>query len=289
MTHIFYTPTQLYRRLHLGNAGDTDVYLRAASGARDILDLGCGWGRTSLALAQQGYFVSAVDLEPEFLEELKLRAAQLNLTNNLQSFRQDIRHLLLDNPDGTRKTFDRILIPYNTLYALGGAEQVASCLRQVRLHLKPEGELWFDVYDMDEFHSTYDANDIDPDEDEPVASWDTPAGLVEVLERTEVNHLSKRLLVTYTALLSDKKHHGKSRRGQAKQLGELKLDHHYLLTDQLETLIEGVGLQVRGRFLGSELLVPFDNHPLPATQPELSDEEENGGPIFYVASFASPH
>lgn len=41
-----------------------------------ILDLGCGWGRTSLELARRGYAVAGFDLSPALIRLAKERAAQ---------------------------------------------------------------------------------------------------------------------------------------------------------------------------------------------------------------------
>ena len=40
-----------------------------------ILELGAGWGNTTIALAQMGYDVTAIDIEPNFVDLIRTRAA----------------------------------------------------------------------------------------------------------------------------------------------------------------------------------------------------------------------
>ena len=48
------------------------------SGA-SVLELGCGWGNTSLALAQMGYDVTVLDIEERFIDLVKTRADALGV------------------------------------------------------------------------------------------------------------------------------------------------------------------------------------------------------------------
>ena len=55
------------------------VHTLALSGGERILDLGCGYGRHALALAELGYDVVGVDITPEYIYEAKARAASRRL------------------------------------------------------------------------------------------------------------------------------------------------------------------------------------------------------------------
>jgi 2-polyprenyl-3-methyl-5-hydroxy-6-metoxy-1,4-benzoquinol methylase len=46
--------------------------------ARRILELGAGWGHTTIDMARCGYNVTALDIEPLFTELIKMNAARLN-------------------------------------------------------------------------------------------------------------------------------------------------------------------------------------------------------------------
>ena len=268
-----YTPNELYRRLHTGSQTDVEFYLRAVQDAVSVLECGCGWGRISLPLVQAGYAVTAVDLEGEFLEELGQTARRLSCAQGLTIHQQDITCLDLPLAAGQVQKFDRILIPYNTLYALGGAAKVLQCFQHVARHLKADGELWFDLYDMDTFHEQYDPTD-DVDDNEPVATWNHE-GEVEVFEHTVVLHDTKRLTVTYSARATS----------SHRALGQLTMFHDYLLSTEVEDLLTGAELELLGRY----------DHPLQegerlsSIQADMvgSNETETSGPVFYCVGLSN--
>lgn len=49
------------------------------NGSERILDLGCGFGRHSIALAQRGFDVVGVDITPEYIKDAKMSARNMNL------------------------------------------------------------------------------------------------------------------------------------------------------------------------------------------------------------------
>ena len=49
-----------------------------------ILEFGPGWGNTTLALAQMGYDVTAIDIEPNYVALIRSRAAKLGVSVNVQ-------------------------------------------------------------------------------------------------------------------------------------------------------------------------------------------------------------
>ena len=51
------------------------IHFLALSGKERILDLGCGYGRHALALAERGYDIVGVDITSEYIDEAKDRAA----------------------------------------------------------------------------------------------------------------------------------------------------------------------------------------------------------------------
>ncbi len=260
MSTLSYLPHELYRRLHLGNEGDITFYLRAMEGATSVLDLGCGWGRLSLPLSDAGYRVTAVDMQSEFLDELR-EAAQLKGFSHLKIQQQDIREL----PTTPEERYDRIFIPYNTLYALGGATGVESCLRAARSRLNPQGEIWFDAYAMDAFHESYDPKLDEFEDDDPVAQWTDGQARVLVFEHTEVQHEKQRLIVTYDALIAE----------NSSRVGELKMNHDYLLESQWLALLDGCELELAGRFFG---FTPGE---------DMGSMPDEDGPVVYVAQAKS--
>jgi len=63
----------------------------------NVLDLGCGSGRDTLFLAQQGFHVTAVDRSPEVIQQLQFTANQLAL-KNIRTICHSIDTLTLPDP-----------------------------------------------------------------------------------------------------------------------------------------------------------------------------------------------
>lgn len=57
---------------------------------RAALDAGCGKGRNSIYLAEQGTHVTALDFTPDAIEHLQTRATELDLTKNIRALVQDV-------------------------------------------------------------------------------------------------------------------------------------------------------------------------------------------------------
>ena len=109
------------------------------TGDEKILDLGCGFGRHSLALAQRGFNVTGVDITPAFISDAAENAAKLGLNANFIC--ADIRELnfknefdvvlnmadgaigYLENDDENLKIFDVIA----TALKVGGKSFIDIC------------------------------------------------------------------------------------------------------------------------------------------------------------------
>lgn len=213
---------EMYRRLHRGNPGDVGFYQRVAQQAHSVLELGSGWGRISLPLAAAGHEVVGLDDNIEFIASARRSARAIRATPSEDAtptpvfIEGDMRRFSLD------RTFDRVLIPYNALYALGGIQGVRACFRCVRQHLSEHGELWFDVYPIDRFHELATMDEVPPDEPEEVAVWDVAGQSATVYETTELSPDQQRLVVHYDAV-DPTGHH----------LGRHTSCHDYLLTEQI--------------------------------------------------------
>ena len=130
-------------------AGDSDKpfwqRLIAETGARRVLELGCGTGRLIGAVTDTlrnhggGVYVG-VDLSDGLLAAARPRAhAASDETVSARVERMDIRALRLP------ETFDLVIIPYNTLAYLHGRDDQLACLNGLRALLAPGGRLAFDV------------------------------------------------------------------------------------------------------------------------------------------------
>lgn len=105
-----------------------------ARGSR-VLELGCGTGRISQALATYGCLVTSLDLSPHMLAQ-----AQSPNSNNPSYVCMDMTRMAFNTQ------FDHVLIPYNTLNLLRDNAAISRCLQQAHDLLQPGGTLLFQLY-----------------------------------------------------------------------------------------------------------------------------------------------
>lgn len=122
---------------------------------RQLLDLGCGTGRVSLALAGPACRVTAVDLEPEIVRVVQGRAAQLHAPVDAQV--ADARDFRL----GCR--FDLVLAPMQLAQLLASADERVAMLSRMRDHLKEKGLAALALLDPEEEWETEAAEGPVPD------------------------------------------------------------------------------------------------------------------------------
>lgn len=222
-------PAELYAAVHRGQPGDVGFYGRFCAGAREVLELGCGFGRIARPLSDDGLQVTGVDLSESLLELARRRAPRATLVE------ADFRELSLG------QSFDRIVCPFNGLYCMTSQEDLVRTLRAVRDHLRPEGLFAFDVYDADDFHADDSAS-----EDLPglVASCEALGTCWDVFERSRWDRSRQRIDAVYTHVPHD---------GRARV--EAVIPQRYLISTQVEPLLAEAGLTLLG------LYGDFDERP----------------------------
>ncbi len=228
-------PPALYAKLHVGNPGDLAFYREHCVGASSILELGCGYGRVMESLSQAGRTVVGLDHDRGLLELARLRVQECNLVG-CELVAGDMRSFQLD------RSFDRILLPYSGLYCLFSDDDVVACLRRVREHLAPAGRFVFDAYCADGFHR---CGIEDEDEDEQVADIEHEGRIYHVTESSQWDRKAQRLEVVY---IHEPRSGGHSI--------ATRLEHHYLLSEQLAPLLEAAGLvltSLHGDYAGGPL------------------------------------
>jgi SAM-dependent methyltransferase len=130
----------LYARQYANYRDDIAFYARLAEReqAQDILELGAGAGRVSVALARRGLNVTGLELSPEMLERGQKFAERENATVNF---------VLGDMTDfKLEQQFPLVIAPFNVLMHLYSLSDQDRALELVRAHLEPNGVFAFDLY-----------------------------------------------------------------------------------------------------------------------------------------------
>ena len=123
-------------------AASEKFYLEEAQrGGGRVLDLGCGTGRLTILIARAGIEIVGADLSLTMLDTARAKASAGGL--NVQFLQADMRNFDLG------AQFRAILIAGNSLLHLFTREELMQCLRTVRRHLAPGGQVVFDVSNPD--------------------------------------------------------------------------------------------------------------------------------------------
>jgi SAM-dependent methyltransferase len=220
---------RLYALVHDGTPGDVTFYRRMAEGARRVLELGCGWGRVALALAEAGHEVVGLERDAGMRAEAERRRAA-----SPPEVRERLRFVSGDMADfDLGATFDRVFVPFTGIYCLLSDEALAGCLAAVRAHLAPGGRFVFDAYDADAFHAEARPEDHPDDLLEPVAEIEHEGEALTVLERSTWDRDAQRMEATYVYRRTD---------GTVRH--EARIGHRYLLSPQVAPALEAAGLRL---------------------------------------------
>ncbi|MDR3629206.1 MAG: class I SAM-dependent methyltransferase [Desulfocapsaceae bacterium] len=114
---------------------DLPFYLSTLAPESEILELGCGSGRLTRALATRGHRITGIDNSAEMLD----RAASQD-TRNISYICMDMNEILLPG------RFNAVIVPYNTFTLLESPATVARCLKRIRGHLKEGGRLLLQIF-----------------------------------------------------------------------------------------------------------------------------------------------
>lgn len=107
----------------------------------DVLELGCGTGRVSLALAREGFHVAGLDLSNEMLEVFRQKlAAEPDLKDKITLVHGNMADFSLD------KKFALIIAPFRAFQALTDVKDINSSLKCIKEHLAGEGLFIVNVF-----------------------------------------------------------------------------------------------------------------------------------------------
>lgn len=105
----------------------------------DVLDIGCGAGRTSIALTQIGYRVIGIDLSARMVKEAKLQRDRLGLMI-------DFQHMDARTLDFADQSFNCALFSFNGIDDVPGNKGKIEVLREVFRVLRPGAPFIFSAH-----------------------------------------------------------------------------------------------------------------------------------------------
>ena len=207
----------LYTLLHTGNDGDADFYVGLCAEARSVLELGCGAGRILAQLKAPRRM--GVDLHPEMIAQARAAVPGAALqVGDMQTLDLGVR-------------FERVILPYNTLYCVPDDAGAIAVLQVAARHLEPGGLIAFDGYQV-----SPDPDDlVDDDAPEWIVTLHDAGRVIEVYEQDRHWPERRDCAVRYVFESTDAT-------GARVQM-EDTLQHHYQRADTIWDLLADAGLR----------------------------------------------
>jgi len=161
---------------------DVAFYCNAARKFGDpVLELGCGTGRITLAMAESGFRIVGLDISERMLERAIAKR------NSLRREARERVHLIqgdMTNFDLGEK-FRSVIIPFRPFQHLLELDEQIRCLDCVKRHLAPNGRLILDFFQTDP-ERTHDPRFL---RESLLAEYDLPGGRrVKLSERVAAYH-----------------------------------------------------------------------------------------------------
>lgn len=132
-----------------------------------VLDLGGGDGRNALYLAQQGFFVTNIDMSARALEECLKSAKELGVSEQIQVIQSDLKKLVLE------QTYDNVIcnmvlhfLPEESFYTLieqmqkqtssQGLNVVSDFTREGPMYSASHGNYWLKAGELCSLYKEWD-------------------------------------------------------------------------------------------------------------------------------------
>lgn len=239
---------RLFDLVHRGTPGDVSFYRDRCAGAGTVLELGCGTGRMLWPIAAAGAEVHGVDVEVGALAAAAADCPQ-RLAPRVSLQVGDMTALRLD------ARFDRVIVPYNGLFALHNDAAFEAALDTAVRHLAPNGRLIFDVYAIDDDVEDDDELVVEDGEFEYVITVLEAGRRVDVYDRERPLSEVRSLAIDYRYLIDPSE-------DAPGEVVDLTVRHHFLTPQAVLRAVRRTGLRV------DETLGDFDGS---AFDPDTSD------------------
>jgi SAM-dependent methyltransferase len=240
-----------------GRTQDVAFYRDAVRDFGDpVLELGCGTGRITMALAQMGKRVTGLDLSERMLERATRKRSMLHTEE------RERVHLV----QGDMAKFDLgekfrlIVIPFRPFQHLLEVKQQMACLDCVRKHLMSGGRLILDVFqtDAERMHDPVHMRET------PLVEYKTSDGRhVRITERVAAFHRAQQ--INDVEMIFAIEHPG----GKKERL-VFAWPLRYFFRYEVEHLLARCGFRVKA------LYGNFDRTPLEDASPEMIFVAEPG-------------
>lgn len=161
------------RRLYVGQT--------ARPGAR-VLELGCGTGDISLAIAKHSAQVVGLDSSPEMIKAARDKAQRRGCTTTFW-----VQGRMETFAFNTR--FTAVIIPYHALFHVLSQTALGELLVRIHRHLEPGGVFLADIFTRPPGAPTHQ---------QAATSTPTPDGIYDVTEEEHFNPATRRLRTRYT-------------------------------------------------------------------------------------------
>ncbi len=159
-----------------------------------VLELGCGTGRITIPIAEDGYDIIGLDISKKFLKRGKEKAKKEG--SDVSWIEGDMRNFSLD------KSFNLIFIPFNSIQHILSLEDLERVFQNVKRHLNPEGRFITEFFNPD-----LDILNRDPQKEHEVIEYEDPdsEGKVEITEKTSYEKAEQILHLTWFYDFEDSK------------------------------------------------------------------------------------
>lgn len=114
-------------------AGDVEIYASLAAPPAEVLELGAGSGRILVAMAERGFPITGVDIQPHMLAKAQARLTDLppQVGSRIRLVQADMAAVAL------RRTFDLVICTYYTLSLVPAGAAWRNTFAAVARHMAP--------------------------------------------------------------------------------------------------------------------------------------------------------